>query len=613
MATQTAPHPLRFFVPFSKVDSETGVVEGFASGDIRDLQGERLPIGVCKAAYAEAESWIGVREMHQPKVVGTFKQWWEEETPEGVPGIMNRVKLSQATDGRDCFLKVQEGALKGFSIGGKGLSFHFDPDGTKVYDKVRIDEISLVDVPACPVAKFTLAKALTEEPEPEEIHKDLSYQERFAALECALSEAAEACVYVCDFGEDWVIYTSPYDCSEDDCFFEDPPPPKHFRATYAIDAAGAVTFSDAEEVVPETNYVPASQTADDLLFGKVVIPRKAGAPATAPHGKPHGQNVDNYADPNNYAWPLDSKGRCRQAMSRYNAGTGKSGYGPDEWTTIGKRIAASATSYFGKPYGVVAGSIQAVEKVLSPEQGVQTMDFKKTLELAVAIQKGDSAGGLKALLDILDQGGADAVDQAKAAIEVMLGSAAPSSPTDSASTASTPSTASTTASTTGTDSTMTKAQEQMDALTKALETIATAGKPGPESPAVGIDVMGEIRSHIDAKFETLQASIATPLEAVPQGPQTVAKDAGAELLGGRPNGNNLAPAGNAPADPGDKVMQDMIEGVIDPMTGMRKLTEAYGGDAMLAQTKAFEKSAQMIHDMGINSDGKRSSDLAGVR
>ena len=439
------PYPIQLYIPFSKIDAETGIVEGFSTADMNDLQGERVPLAVAKAAFEEAftrNGGPGVHEMHLPKVVGTFKQWWEEETPDGIPGIMSRVQLSQSTDGRDCFLKVQEGALKGFSIGGRGPSFHFDPDGTKVYDKIRIDEVSLVDVPACPVAKFTLAKFI-EPSEPEELRKDFSCQERFTALEEALCDQAEDVVYVCDFGADWVIYVTPC-CEQTDGRV-------YRRATYAVDTAGTITFSDAEEITPEITYVPATQTEDDLLFGKVVIPHKAGAPLTAPKGRPHGQNADNYGDPNNYAWPIDSKGRVRSAMARYNAGAGKATYQAPEWVTIGNRIAAKASSYFGKPYAVTAGKIQP--KDTGTKKGVRTMDFKKALELAMILQKGDMSGGLSAILALLESKDTDAVDQAIAALQVMLStigssssssSPSSSSSTDGSSSSSTPSSSSST-------------------------------------------------------------------------------------------------------------------------------------------------------------------------
>jgi phage head maturation protease len=53
--------------------------------------------------------------------------------------------------------KVRSGTYKGFSIGGKTLAR--DPDDKKIITKVRLDEISLVDRPSNPEARFDVWKA----------------------------------------------------------------------------------------------------------------------------------------------------------------------------------------------------------------------------------------------------------------------------------------------------------------------------------------------------------------------------------------------------------------------------------------------------------------------
>jgi hypothetical protein len=611
--TTDQSYPIQLYVPFSKIDAETGTVEGFSTAEMNDLQGERVPLSVAKEAFAEAaaRNGPGVHEMHLPKVVGTFDSWWEDTTESGHPGVMNRVKLSRSTDGRDCLIKCQENALKGFSIGGRGLSFHYDPDGTKVYDKIFISEVSLVDTPACPDARFTLVKFFDpddpEAPEGDIAKADGSYDDLRSALEDALCDLIDDAVYVRDWGPDWVIYTRLGPC--DDCEVA-PEPPTMYQASYAVDKDGAFTFADAVEVAPETVFVPVTET--DAPFGKVAIPKKEGAPQTAPKGFPHGQNTDNYADPANHKWPIDSKGRTRSAMAYYNAGRGKEGYSDAEWATIGNRIALKASSYFGKPYQSTDGKVQLKQAITKENRN---MDFEKTLSLAMDIAKGDMSGALGRILELLQQDSSptDAELQAMAAIQVLTGTVASSTASTDASTPSTESTVSTPS----TESTMTKAQETIaiqEAVAKAVAAMSIAGQPGAPAGVAGLDVQGIISSavnaaaaHTDAKIATIKDDIMAAVTGAAATPIGKAVDAeplasGPNHIGGLPTAANLADQGKVE----DPISKALMDGNMTPMARLQAATLAAGGDAQAAQAHAFALATQEALAMGITSEGKHS-------
>jgi len=90
----------------------------------------------------------------------TGKMWKTEFTDEG-PFIV--CKISNAPDTESIRTKVEEGIVKGFSIGGRAKRVKtFDPTLQKDVNRVittRISEISLVDLPANPDSFFSVLKA----------------------------------------------------------------------------------------------------------------------------------------------------------------------------------------------------------------------------------------------------------------------------------------------------------------------------------------------------------------------------------------------------------------------------------------------------------------------
>lgn len=145
---------IQFGFEITKFDAEQRLVEGWATTEVEDLQGDTIPYQVSKYAFAESAQAVGIREMHQPKAVGVLKKWWPDDENKRI-GVS--VYISKSRDGEDVLTKVKEGVLKGFSIGGRALDWGFE--GVKrIIKKLALTEISLVDVPANPQALITVVK-----------------------------------------------------------------------------------------------------------------------------------------------------------------------------------------------------------------------------------------------------------------------------------------------------------------------------------------------------------------------------------------------------------------------------------------------------------------------
>lgn len=141
------------------------LVYGIASTDTPDDQGgvweghrydaDVVDATALKEAAAEWAQWGNIREMHDPRAVGTAVY---TEVRDGA--LVIGVKVHDA----DVWRKVKAKIYKGFSIGGKVLKAILEklPDGRTVRRilKFKLFEISLVDRPANPAARFTLLKSL---------------------------------------------------------------------------------------------------------------------------------------------------------------------------------------------------------------------------------------------------------------------------------------------------------------------------------------------------------------------------------------------------------------------------------------------------------------------
>ncbi len=135
---------MNFYCDITKVNDEERLVEGYASTEAIDVQGEIVKLEAIEDALPEYMRFGNVREMHQPSAVG--KAVSAEIDDHGL-------YLSVHVVDDNAWNKVKAGVYNGFSIGGKSLL-----KSGGIISKLKLTEISLVDRPANPEAVFNLWK-----------------------------------------------------------------------------------------------------------------------------------------------------------------------------------------------------------------------------------------------------------------------------------------------------------------------------------------------------------------------------------------------------------------------------------------------------------------------
>jgi HK97 family phage prohead protease len=139
---------MRLYGSLTKIDSEQRIVAGYASTEAVDAHGEIVTKAAIEAALEGYLEFANVREMHQLSAVGVT-----EEASIDDRGLYIAAKITDDI----AWGKVKSGTYKGFSIGGKTLAR--DPDNRKIITKIALNEISLVDRPSNPEARFDVWKA----------------------------------------------------------------------------------------------------------------------------------------------------------------------------------------------------------------------------------------------------------------------------------------------------------------------------------------------------------------------------------------------------------------------------------------------------------------------
>lgn len=135
---------IHIYLPFEKKNSDQQLVEGYATTEALDSQGEVVKLGAIEKALPDYMKFGNIREMHQFSAVG--KAISASVDNKGMY-IVAKVVDKQAWE------KVKEGVYSGFSIGGRIVK--------KVGNAIEglvLNEISIVDRPANPQAIFSLVK-----------------------------------------------------------------------------------------------------------------------------------------------------------------------------------------------------------------------------------------------------------------------------------------------------------------------------------------------------------------------------------------------------------------------------------------------------------------------
>jgi phage head maturation protease len=134
------------YVAFEKKNEEERTVEGFASTEALDSQGEIVKYTAIEKALPDYMKFGNIREMHQPSAVGKTLMAAVDKVKKGL-WIKSKIVDDMA------WKKVKEGVYNGFSIGGNII----EKIGNSI-EELRLVEISVVDRPANPEALFSVVK-----------------------------------------------------------------------------------------------------------------------------------------------------------------------------------------------------------------------------------------------------------------------------------------------------------------------------------------------------------------------------------------------------------------------------------------------------------------------
>lgn len=171
---------VKIYLPFQKKDNDERIVEGYATSEDLDSQGEVVKIDAVKKALPDYMKFANIREMHQPSAVGKAVKAKIDDTKKALY-LVAKVVDDVA------WKKCKEGVYNGFSIGGRALK----TVGNQI-EELILTEISLVDRPANPSAIFSLIKMDTKKSDGEikEEMDEFKFEEVFRA-ERALQLTAE--------------------------------------------------------------------------------------------------------------------------------------------------------------------------------------------------------------------------------------------------------------------------------------------------------------------------------------------------------------------------------------------------------------------------------------
>lgn len=132
------------YVPFTKSDDVERMVYGYCTSESLDSQGEIILHDAIVKAWDAYMEYANIREMHQASAVGVTKEYSHDDK-----GTFIGVKVVDD----NAWKKVSEGVYKGFSIGGRVTK-----KKGNIIEGIILSEISLVDRPANPDAKFAVSK-----------------------------------------------------------------------------------------------------------------------------------------------------------------------------------------------------------------------------------------------------------------------------------------------------------------------------------------------------------------------------------------------------------------------------------------------------------------------
>lgn len=130
---------------FESLDDGSIIVEGIASSEVRDHDGEVITADAMRKAIPAYMTAPAVREMHQPIAAGRMLSAFVDENGE----THVRAKIVD----KGTIQKIKDKVLRGFSIFGSALK----REGNKITELV-LKTIDVVDLPNNPKSLFSIAK-----------------------------------------------------------------------------------------------------------------------------------------------------------------------------------------------------------------------------------------------------------------------------------------------------------------------------------------------------------------------------------------------------------------------------------------------------------------------
>lgn len=140
---------MRLFGAIEKSEKQSDgsvIIEGIASSEAVDSQGEIITADAMRKALPEWMNWGNIREQHSQNAVG--KALFAQVGDDGKTRISAKIVDSEAVK------KVLAGVYKGFSVAGEVLS-----RASNSITGVRLAEVSICDRPVNPECVFSIWKA----------------------------------------------------------------------------------------------------------------------------------------------------------------------------------------------------------------------------------------------------------------------------------------------------------------------------------------------------------------------------------------------------------------------------------------------------------------------
>jgi hypothetical protein len=374
---------MRLYGVISKVepqDDGTVKVEGIASSEAIDDQGEIVRSDAIRAAIPDYMRFPALREMHQLSAAGSTLE--AEVSEDGTTRIVAHVVDPVAV------AKVRNQVYRGFSIGGQVTER--DHTNRKIITGLRLNEISLVDRPANPEAIFDCwkAAAVTEtiegtpdmpdglanigeilaakqaRAEPVQVwacgnaeHRHLAKAEAVKCLDEETAKAAESPAEGATVAETGAGTETPAETAEHATAAPDETQAALEAARAAMERGQAVLARMGAPVEPPAIQGEATEAEED--------PAAKGGDASGDGSKPYGDV--SYADSGHQAdgkkrYPIDTPEHIRAAWNYINKPKNAGKYSAEDLKAIKSKIISAWKSKIDKD-----GPPSASEKAVTRE------------------------------------------------------------------------------------------------------------------------------------------------------------------------------------------------------------------------------------------------------